>query len=80
MDQHNPSSTEVTSDAEARTAATLHEKLADALIPGFQAEFAPDEAEQAGAFAEDALSEQDAVDSDVDLADANTPAAGDDKE
>ena len=41
----------------------LLEKLADALIPGFQAEFDPDEAEQAGAFQEDALSEQDALDS-----------------
>lgn len=41
----------------------LLEKLADALIPGFQAEFDPDEAEQAGAFQEDALSEQDAFDS-----------------
>jgi hypothetical protein len=43
--------------------AALLEKLADALIPGFQAEFDPDEAEQAGAFQEDALSEQDALDS-----------------
>jgi len=41
----------------------LLEKLADALIPGFQAEFDPDEAEQVGAFQEDALSEQDAFDS-----------------
>jgi hypothetical protein len=46
----------------------LREKLADALIPGFQAEFDPDEAEQVGAFQEDALSEQDALDSAVDSA------------
>jgi hypothetical protein len=46
--------------------AALREKLADALIPGFQAEFDPDEAEQVGAFQEDALSEQDALDSAVD--------------
>lgn len=46
--------------------AALLEKLADALIPGFQAEFDPDEAEQVGAFQEDALSEQDALDSAVD--------------
>ena len=37
------------------------------LIPGYQAEFDPDEAEKVGAFHEDALSEQDALDSDVDL-------------
>lgn len=48
--------------------AALREKLADALIPGFQAEFDPDEAEQVGAFHEDALSEQDALDSAVDSA------------
>lgn len=48
--------------------AALLEKLADALIPGFQAEFDPDEAEQVGAFQEDALSEQDALDSAVDSA------------
>ena len=43
--------------------AALLEKLADALIPGYQAEFDPDEAERVGAFQEDALSEQDALDS-----------------
>jgi hypothetical protein len=46
----------------------IREKLADALIPGFQAEFDPDEAELVGAFQEDALSEQDALDSAVDSA------------
>lgn len=44
-----------------------HEKLADAFTPGFWAVFAPDEAELAGAFVEDALDEADAVASDVDL-------------
>jgi hypothetical protein len=48
--------------------SAFREKLADALIPGFQAEFDPDEAEQVGAFHEDALSEQDALDSAVDSA------------
>lgn len=48
--------------------AALREKLADVLIPGFQAEFDPYEAEQVGAFQEDALSEQDALDSAVDSA------------
>jgi len=47
--------------------AALREKLMDALVPGFAAEFDPDEAQRAGAFAEDALSEADAADSAIDL-------------
>ena len=39
----------------------MHEKLADAGTPGFQAEFDPAEADAAGAFQEDALSEADAL-------------------
>jgi hypothetical protein len=39
------------------------EKFGDAETPGFQAEFAPDEAARAGAFKEDALSESDALQS-----------------
>jgi hypothetical protein len=39
------------------------EKLADAETPGYQAEFDPLEADRAGAFAEDAISEADAIDS-----------------
>lgn len=50
---------------------TLIEKLADAMTPGFVAECDPDEAERAGAFAEDALSEGDALASTIDL---NSPA------
>lgn len=42
-------------------------KLLDAMTPGFQAEFDPGEADQAGAFIEDALSEEDAMASDIDL-------------
>jgi len=38
----------------------LQAKLSDALTPGFVAELDPFEAEHAGAFAEDALSESDA--------------------
>lgn len=41
----------------------LHEKLSDVMVPGFEAEFDPDEAEQAGSFTEDALSLDDATDS-----------------
>ena len=47
--------------------AALREKLLDALVPGFAAEFDPDEAQRAGAFAEDALCEADAADSAIDL-------------
>lgn len=46
----------------------IQEKLLDAEIPGFQAEFDPLEAERLGAFTEDALSEQDALDSTIDHA------------
>ncbi len=44
----------------------IQEKLLDAEIPGFQAEFDPLEAERLGAFTEDALSEEDALDSGID--------------
>lgn len=54
----------------------LNEKLIDAMTPGYQAEFDPDEAEYLGAFPEDALSEQDATDSDVDLIASEQPAQG----
>ena len=46
------------------------EKLDDALTPGFSAEFDPEEAESAGAFSEDALSEEDAIESNIDLIDS----------
>ena len=39
----------------------IREKLIDAQTPGYQAEFDPIEAEAAGAFPEDALSEADAL-------------------
>ena len=44
----------------------IQEKLLDAEIPGFQAEFNPLESQMLGAFKEDALSEQDALDSAID--------------
>ena len=44
----------------------IQEKLLDAEIPGFQAEFDPLEAEILGAFTEDALNEQDALESTID--------------
>lgn len=45
----------------------LAEKLTDAMVPGAMVEFDPEEAERAGAFVEDALSESDALESDIDL-------------
>jgi hypothetical protein len=67
-------SIQATTGEEASSTDTLREKLADALVPGYQAEFDPDEAAQAGAFSEDALSEQDAAESDLDLVDTAVPA------
>jgi hypothetical protein len=52
------------------SSSIVDEKLKNALTPGYQVEFDPEEAEEAGAFTEDALNEKDAVESNVDLADA----------
>ena len=54
-------------DESAEADSVLREKLLDAQTPGYQVEFDPDEAERAGAFVENALSEQDAVESSSDL-------------
>jgi hypothetical protein len=62
-------SAEVTIDDNAAVDAAVREKLADAETPGYQAEFDPEEAERAGAFVEDALTEEDAIESAGDLAD-----------
>ena len=48
-------------NAEPAESAPLREKLIDAQTPGYQAEFDPIEAEAAGAFREDALTEADAL-------------------
>jgi hypothetical protein len=59
-----------TIDKETDVADALNEKLSDAeTSPGFEVEFDPEEAEQAGAFEEDALSEIDALESSVDWVD-----------
>ena len=53
------------------------EKMKDAMTPGYEVEFTPEEAEVAGAFEEDALSESDAAESagdDPQLSDAVAPA------
>ena len=57
-------------DDQANAVDVVAEKLKDALTPRYQAEFDPEEAEHAGAFVEDALSEQDAMESYADLVDA----------
>ena len=45
----------------------LQKKLFDAQIPGFKAQFEPQEAEMLGAFIEDALNEKDALESVIDI-------------
>ena len=55
-------------DDYANATEALRDKMVDALTPGFQVELDPDEAARMGAFAEDALSDQDAQESTEDLA------------
>ncbi|CAB0711958.1 Protein TraD [Corynebacterium diphtheriae] len=64
-------------DDYANATDAIREKLLDAEVPGYQAEFDPEEAERVGAFFEDALSEQDAAESNIDLIDVHddTPKA-----
>lgn len=45
----------------------LDEKMTDILNPGYEVEFDPAEAELAGAFKEEAISEKDAVESSIDV-------------
>lgn len=59
-------------DIGADLASVLREKLADAQVPGYWAEFAPDEADLAGAFVEEALAESDAAVTHVDLISPDT--------
>lgn len=61
-------------DGAVNAAAALCAKLTDILVPGYEVEFDPDEAEQAGAFKEDALSLQDAAESSLDLLDPSVSA------
>lgn len=67
-------------DDAASAATALRDKLTDLLIPGYSVEFDPDEAEQAGAFQEDAVSEEDAAESCLDLVDGGTGASGNARE
>ncbi len=63
-------------DEATTTRDAVVEKLADALTPGYQAEFDPAEAEMVGAFAEHALSESDALASTHDLVEDRFQRAG----
>jgi len=54
---------QISADLALDTIDLVTVKLVDSHTPGYQAEFDPDEAELAGAFKEDALSEADALDS-----------------
>ncbi|MDP5168556.1 hypothetical protein [Pseudomonas syringae] len=52
--------------AESIRDTALAEKLADAMVPGFEVEFDPEQADEAGSFPEDALSVLDATESSFD--------------
>lgn len=56
--------------AEGTDPSIVDGKLDDALVPGYQVEFDPDEAELSGPFADEALSLHDALDSTIDLVSA----------
>lgn len=45
----------------------IHQKLLDMMVPSYQVEFSPEEAELAGAFSDDALSVIDALESALDV-------------
>lgn len=50
----------------------VYEKLDDAQTPGANVEFDPEEADLAGAFEEDSMTEQDALESNIDqVSDSN---------
>lgn len=54
-------------------AATISAKFVDAMTPGYRVEFDPFEAERAGAFVEDALSEADAFESQLERIEPAVP-------
>lgn len=60
---------EITSADVPTTSEVISMKFKDAQIPGFEAEFDPEEADAAGAFEENALSEEDAAQSSIDMSD-----------
>ncbi|WP_020405855.1 hypothetical protein [Hahella ganghwensis] len=58
---------QITFNGQENTAQSIRDKYIDAMTPGYQVEFDPVEAELVGAFVEDALSEEDATESTLDL-------------
>lgn len=58
-------------DDQANAKQALADKLKNTAVPGYQVAFDPSEAEQLGAFTEDALSEADAMDSTADMSNAD---------
>ncbi|HHM2297759.1 TPA: protein TraD [Legionella anisa] len=63
MNPKNQTPNDLHLNEQANETQALSEKLLDALTPGLQVEFDPDEAMKVGAFIEDALNEADAKDS-----------------
>lgn len=57
----------------AAISATISAKFVDAMTPGYRVEFDPFEAERAGAFVEDALSEADAFESQLERIEPAVP-------
>lgn len=57
-------------------AAAISAKFVDAMTPGYRVEFDPFEAERAGAFVEDALSEADAFESQLERIEPAVPGRG----
>jgi hypothetical protein len=68
LTENSSSPVSLSKDDQTAAAEAVREKLVDVLTPGYQVDFDPAEAEQAGAFHEDALSEQDAAASAEDAA------------
>lgn len=57
-------------DEQDHAESAFEEKMRDALTPGVEVECSPEEAQKAGAFIEDALTEDDAIQSNIDLLEA----------
>lgn len=73
MNKKNQTLNDVHFNVTVNETQALSEKLLDALTPGLQVEFDPDEAMNVGAFIEDALTEADAKDSCFDEMDLANP-------
>lgn len=67
---HTTHQNPISLDEQDHAQAALEEKMKDALTPGVEIECSPEEAQKAGAFIEDALTEDDAAESSIDLLEA----------